>query len=80
MSQSQSSSFDYHAEKHCQLKKSRSRSPKKSPERCQQFKRSQSQSSSFDYDAENTTNSRKAGHDLQRKVLKDAGNSREVRS
>ena len=26
----------------------------------------------------NTTNSRKVGHDLQRKVLKDAGNSKEV--
>ena len=26
----------------------------------------------------NTTNSRKVGHNLQRKVLKDAGNSKEV--
>ena len=35
-----SSSFDYDAEKHHQLKKSRSQSPKKSPERHWQFKRS----------------------------------------
>ena len=42
--QSQSSSFDYHAEKHHQFKKSRSRSPKKSPERCRQLRKSRSQS------------------------------------
>ena len=51
-SQSQSSSFDYDAEKCCQLEKSRSRYPKKSPERHHQLKRSRSQSSSSDYDAE----------------------------
>ena len=48
---------------------------KKSPERCQQFKRSRSQSSSFDYDAEKHHQLKKSRSHLQRKVLKDATNS-----